>query len=324
MLDSQASDSGATSNATQVLQPYAQMFTHSPSGGVDRPPILRHTHSQDSQSQPHHPHIPHITSTAGFTGHHTSGASGNTVGDIDDDDSIMAASIGGGSGHGGIDDDLEAILPSNTSSGPNSRVMGRRHHSFANSGIEGGTVNTAELTSISGGNKPPSGISSHLGNHFSHLDTSTEHGRSFHGHNLPSHQQQQHVPPSTSYTPTASIPAHQPSHAHPSNTTGLSEDKSRALETLLVKFWTRQMDLAERGTSNSNTINGQTIAGATNENTNSSKENVGEFKHFALPLARIKKVMKSDPEVKMISAEVPVLLGKCCESESCLVLDKTT
>ncbi|KAG2218429.1 hypothetical protein INT45_013173 [Circinella minor] len=38
------------------------------------------------------------------------------------------------------------------------------------------------------------------------------------------------------------------------------------------------------------------------------------FKTHPLPLARIKKVMKSDPEVKMISAEVPILFAKACET----------
>ena len=32
-----------------------------------------------------------------------------------------------------------------------------------------------------------------------------------------------------------------------------------------------------------------------------------------LPLARIKKIMKSDDEVRMISAEVPILFSKACE-----------
>ncbi|KAF8318173.1 histone-fold-containing protein [Clavulina sp. PMI_390] len=36
-------------------------------------------------------------------------------------------------------------------------------------------------------------------------------------------------------------------------------------------------------------------------------------KHPALPLARIKKVMKSDPDVKMISADGPLLFSKACE-----------
>ncbi|KAI9245680.1 histone-fold-containing protein [Phascolomyces articulosus] len=38
------------------------------------------------------------------------------------------------------------------------------------------------------------------------------------------------------------------------------------------------------------------------------------FRTHPLPLARIKKVMKSDPEVKMISAEAPILFAKACET----------
>ena len=38
-----------------------------------------------------------------------------------------------------------------------------------------------------------------------------------------------------------------------------------------------------------------------------------DFKLHHLPLARIKKVMKADPEVKMISAEAPILFAKGCD-----------
>ena len=38
-----------------------------------------------------------------------------------------------------------------------------------------------------------------------------------------------------------------------------------------------------------------------------------EFKQQKLPLARIKKIMKSDEEVRMISAEAPILFAKACE-----------
>ena len=38
-----------------------------------------------------------------------------------------------------------------------------------------------------------------------------------------------------------------------------------------------------------------------------------DFKQHQLPLARIKKVMKADPEVKMISAEAPILFAKGCD-----------
>jgi hypothetical protein len=39
-----------------------------------------------------------------------------------------------------------------------------------------------------------------------------------------------------------------------------------------------------------------------------------EYKtHNDLPLARIKRIMKSDEEVRMISAEAPVMFAKACE-----------
>lgn len=36
------------------------------------------------------------------------------------------------------------------------------------------------------------------------------------------------------------------------------------------------------------------------------------FKYHELPLARIKKIMKSDEDVRMISAEAPVIFSKAC------------
>ncbi|GAM90842.1 hypothetical protein ANO11243_088880 [Dothideomycetidae sp. 11243] len=38
-----------------------------------------------------------------------------------------------------------------------------------------------------------------------------------------------------------------------------------------------------------------------------------DFKLHQLPLARIKKVMKADPDVKMISAEAPIMFAKGCD-----------
>eukprot|EP00898_Chlorokybus_atmophyticus_P008009 jgi/Chlat1/8209/Chrsp76S09206 len=40
---------------------------------------------------------------------------------------------------------------------------------------------------------------------------------------------------------------------------------------------------------------------------------VTDFKNHQLPLARIKKIMKSDEDVRMISAEAPALFAKACE-----------
>ncbi|KAH9613942.1 hypothetical protein KSS87_016154 [Heliosperma pusillum] len=38
-----------------------------------------------------------------------------------------------------------------------------------------------------------------------------------------------------------------------------------------------------------------------------------DFKNHQLPLARIKKIMKADEDVRMISAEAPILFAKACE-----------
>jgi nuclear transcription factor Y gamma len=42
-------------------------------------------------------------------------------------------------------------------------------------------------------------------------------------------------------------------------------------------------------------------------------ETRSDFKNHQLPLARIKKIMKSDEDVRMISSEAPVLFAKACE-----------
>ncbi|GKV19541.1 hypothetical protein SLEP1_g29785 [Rubroshorea leprosula] len=42
-------------------------------------------------------------------------------------------------------------------------------------------------------------------------------------------------------------------------------------------------------------------------------EHVTDFKNHSLPLARIKKIMKADEDVKMISAEAPIVFARACE-----------
>ncbi|KAH7280717.1 hypothetical protein KP509_36G010900 [Ceratopteris richardii] len=42
-------------------------------------------------------------------------------------------------------------------------------------------------------------------------------------------------------------------------------------------------------------------------------QHVTDFKVHQLPLARIKKIMKADEDVRMIAAEAPVLFAKACE-----------
>merc|ERR550539_350787 len=47
---------------------------------------------------------------------------------------------------------------------------------------------------------------------------------------------------------------------------------------------------------------------------NTTPQTEHDFKnHNDLPLARIKRIMKSDEDVRMISAEAPVLFAKACE-----------
>ncbi|XP_047336747.1 nuclear transcription factor Y subunit C-2-like [Impatiens glandulifera] len=49
------------------------------------------------------------------------------------------------------------------------------------------------------------------------------------------------------------------------------------------------------------------------ENQMQEIEETVDFKNHSLPLARIKKIMKADKDVRMISAEAPVLFAKACE-----------
>ncbi|KAJ7983228.1 histone-fold-containing protein [Mycena polygramma] len=59
------------------------------------------------------------------------------------------------------------------------------------------------------------------------------------------------------------------------------------LNDFLRAFWQRQIDAAEQETP--------------------------DYRHPPLPLARIKKVMKSDPDVKVRAALPPILFCKACE-----------
>ena len=70
------------------------------------------------------------------------------------------------------------------------------------------------------------------------------------------------------------------------------EDHDQRMIDALERFWEQQameMNMLEIGTEQ-------------------------DFKnHNDLPLARIKRIMKSDEDVRMISAEAPVLFAKACE-----------
>ncbi|WFD18053.1 CCAAT- binding transcription factor component [Malassezia caprae] len=68
------------------------------------------------------------------------------------------------------------------------------------------------------------------------------------------------------------------------------------------QFWRHQMNLVENGCdSDGKPIDFFNLGSAPTGNSS------------ALPLARIKKVMKNDDEVKMISAEAPILFSRACE-----------
>nr|ODN90611.1 hypothetical protein L203_01722 [Cryptococcus depauperatus CBS 7841] len=74
---------------------------------------------------------------------------------------------------------------------------------------------------------------------------------------------------------------------NPPLTAGPMISPHQDLDTFLEAFWTRQMD----------TVEGEEP----------------DWKSYNLPLARIKKVMKSDEIVRMISAEAPIIFSKACE-----------
>merc|ERR1740136_111440 len=99
------------------------------------------------------------------------------------------------------------------------------------------------------------------------------------------HQQQQQQQPGTQQQQTLT-------------TTTASATSSAFLEKLsshLSSFWTEQLsEMRNLGTN--------------------APQTEQDFKnHNDLPLARIKRIMKSDEDVRMISAEAPVLFAKACE-----------
>ncbi|KOM53450.1 hypothetical protein LR48_Vigan09g210900 [Vigna angularis] len=89
-----------------------------------------------------------------------------------------------------------------------------------------------------------------------------------------------------------SEPKVEPPSSPPALTIGPSASSSNpqtakeSLEQQLSKFWEKQRQEVEE---------------------------TSESKNHCLPLARIKRIMKSDEDVRMVSAEAPVLLAKACE-----------
>ncbi|XP_031405865.1 nuclear transcription factor Y subunit C-1-like isoform X2 [Punica granatum] len=97
------------------------------------------------------------------------------------------------------------------------------------------------------------------------------------------HQHQhQHQSPSSSY-PTTAAPAIPPPAASPA---APFHHLLQQQQQQLQMFWSYQRQEIEQ---------------------------VNDFKNHQLPLARIKKIMKADEDVRMISAEAPILFSKACE-----------
>ncbi|XP_022722879.1 nuclear transcription factor Y subunit C-3-like [Durio zibethinus] len=66
----------------------------------------------------------------------------------------------------------------------------------------------------------------------------------------------------------------------------IHQQQQQQLQQQLQSFWTNQYQEIEQTT---------------------------DFKNHSLPLARIKKIMKADEDVRMISAEAPVVFARACE-----------
>ncbi|KAK8844166.1 hypothetical protein IAR55_006960 [Kwoniella newhampshirensis] len=124
----------------------------------------------------------------------------------------------------------------------------------------------------------------------------TTHGSSNHHHQPPSHSQSQsqsqshsqlHSTSEMTTTTTTTTTATAGQQGQGQIQTGPMIHPHQDLHSFLESFWTRQMETVEI-------------------------ENP-DWKSYNLPLARIKKVMKSDEEVKMISAEAPIMFSKACE-----------
>jgi len=80
--------------------------------------------------------------------------------------------------------------------------------------------------------------------------------------------------------PSSQIAQHQLAYQH------IHQQQQQQLQQQLQNFWAKQYQEIEQTT---------------------------DFKNHSLPLARIKKIMKADEDVRMISAEAPVIFARACE-----------
>lgn len=88
------------------------------------------------------------------------------------------------------------------------------------------------------------------------------------------------VPPVGYSTSSAQLAQHQLAYQH------IHHQQQQQLQQQLQSFWANQYQEIEQTT---------------------------DFKNHSLPLARIKKIMKADEDVRMIAAEAPVIFARACE-----------
>lgn len=93
------------------------------------------------------------------------------------------------------------------------------------------------------------------------------------------------------FVPTSSlgIPVSMPTHPRAASSSQHQLAKAQRLERQqqrIESFWADQMEEAEQAT---------------------------DFKNHMLPLARVKKIMKAEEDVRLISSEAPVVFAKACE-----------
>lgn len=105
---------------------------------------------------------------------------------------------------------------------------------------------------------------------------------------LTSQQQQQQQ---THYQPVSFIP---PNTASPPFDFTIDIHQSISIQQMLQRFWHSQYDQVTR-------------------HQHQQHDTSSDYKGYQLPLARIKKIMRIEEDVKMISGEAPIIFSKACE-----------
>lgn len=108
---------------------------------------------------------------------------------------------------------------------------------------------------------------------------------------LTSQQQQQQQ---SHYQPVSFIP---PNTASPPFDFTIDIHQSISIQQMLQRFWHSQYDQVTRQQQHQQQQHDTSI----------------DYKGYQLPLARIKKIMRIEEDVKMISGEAPIIFSKACE-----------